>query len=310
MYLLIENKTTKAINMSLREQILIGNKISGRRLSKILRAQIKEDVAKLKEQFGEDIKLVAILVGDDPASQLYVSMKHKACEKAGIASETYHLPKETSEEELLKLIDKLNKDPTVHGILVQLPLPPQINEHHVLYAINPDKDVDGFHPTNTYKLYLGTGHLMPATPKGVVKILDALGVELRGKNVAVINRSLIVGRPLALMLMHRDATVTICHSKTRNLKDITLRSDIVISAIGRRKSKEDPYYITADMVNPGTILIDVATPNGDADFKALTEKGVLTTPVPGGVGPMTITMLLENLVIAYKIQKGLIKEEE
>jgi len=282
-----------------------GKILSGKALSKIIRAQIKEEVAKLKEQFNEDITLATILVGENPASKLYVSMKHKACHKAGINSINHHLPEDTSEKELLELIDKLNKDPSVNGILVQLPLPDHINERNVINAMDPKKDVDGFHPYNVYETFYKRGRLEAATPKGVIRMLDYMKEDLVGKDVTLINRSIIVGKPLALMLINRSATVTVCHSKTRDLAEKARRADILITAIGRRKSKEDPYFITEDMVKEGAVVIDVASPYGDVDLENVLHKVKWITPVPGGVGPMTVTMLLENVVIAYKIQKGL-----
>lgn len=287
------------------DEIVKGKILSGKALSKKIRAELKEEVAKLKEKFGDEITLATVLVGENPASKLYVNMKHKACAAIGINSVNHHLDENVSEKELLELIDSLNKDPSVNGILVQLPLPKHITERKIIYAIDPIKDVDGFHPVNVYETLYKKGKLEAATPKGVMRMLDFMKEDLLGKDVTLINRSIIVGKPLALMLINRSATVTVCHSKTRNLAEKARRADILITAIGRRKSKEDPYFITPDMVKEGAVVIDVASPYGDVDLENVLPKVKWITPVPGGVGPMTVTMLLENQVIAYKMQKGL-----
>jgi len=288
------------------EIIKDGNVISGRRLAKIVKAEVKSEVEKLKEQFNEPIRLATFLVGEDPASKLYVSMKHKACAKVGIDSINIELPEETSEKELYDRIMELNNDPSVHGILVQLPLPDHINQHRIIRAIKPEKDVDGFHPFNVYAIYTKDPRgIPPATPAGVIRMIKAVNEPIEGKRAVIVNRSIIVGKPLALLLLNENATVTICHSRTRNLPEITRQADILITGIGRRKSKEDPYYITADMVKEGAIVIDVASPYGDVDFKNVKPKAKYITPVPGGVGPMTVAMLLANVVKAYKIQKGI-----
>ncbi len=289
------------------EFIKDGNVISGKKLSKIVRAEVAEEVAKLKEQFNEPIKLATVLVGENPASKLYVGMKQKACAKVGIESVSIELPEETSENELYKKIMELNEDPSINGILVQLPLPRHINEQRIIRAIRPEKDVDGFHPLNVYALYTKDPRgIPPATPTGIIRMLKAVKEPIEGKHAVIINRSIIVGKPLIFLLLNENATVTVCHSRTKNLAEMTRQADILISAIGRRKSKEDPYYITADMVKEGAIVIDVATPYGDVDFENVKPKAKYITPVPGGVGPMTVAMLLVNVVKAYKMQKGLI----
>ncbi|MGQ4833553.1 MAG: bifunctional 5,10-methylenetetrahydrofolate dehydrogenase/5,10-methenyltetrahydrofolate cyclohydrolase [Candidatus Asgardarchaeia archaeon] len=289
------------------EFIKDGNVISGRKLSKIVRAEVAEEVKKLKEQFNEPIKLATVLVGDNPASKLYVGMKQKACAKVGIESVSIELPGDISENELYKKIMELNEDPSINGILVQLPLPRHINEQRIIRAIKPEKDVDGFHPFNVYALYTKDPRgIPPATPAGIIRMLKAVNEPIEGKHAVIINRSIIVGKPLIFLLLNENATVTVCHSRTKNLAEMTRQADILISAIGRRKSKEDPYYITEDMVKEGAIVIDVATPYGDVDFENVKPKAKYITPVPGGVGPMTVSMLLVNVIKAYKMQKGLI----
>jgi methylenetetrahydrofolate dehydrogenase (NADP+)/methenyltetrahydrofolate cyclohydrolase len=226
-------------------------------------------------------------------------MKTKACKRAGIKSEQHNKPSTISQEELCSLISQLNSDKTIHGILVQLPLPDQIDEEVVIRTIDSSKDVDGFSPPSIYRLFHGDETMSSATPQGIVTILDLLGLDLTGKKAAIINRSTIVGKPLIFLLLNRNATVTVCHSRTKDLSSITNQADVLVSAIGRRKSDEAPYYITSDMVNEGAVVIDVATPHGDCDFEALRDKVSYITPVPGGIGPMTITMLLKNVVAAY-----------
>jgi methylenetetrahydrofolate dehydrogenase (NADP+)/methenyltetrahydrofolate cyclohydrolase len=246
---------------------------------------------------------VTIIVGEDPGSKMYVKMKHKASNKAGILSENFDLPETTSQKELLKLINKLNDDRRVHGILVQLPLPKQIDEKTIIGAIDPLKDVDGFSPANVYRLFYGEEDLSAATPHGIVTILDRIGWDdLSGKHAVVINRSNIVGKPLIMLLLNRNATVTVCHSRTKDLPSFTRLADVLVSAIGRRTADEDPFFITEDMVKEGSVVIDVATPHGDVDFENVKQKALCVTPVPGGVGPMTIAMLLKNVLAAYKAQ--------
>ncbi len=276
--------------------------IDGRKLSKIIREQITAEVDTLSKKYGVAPKLVTILVGEDSGSQMYVRMKHKASNKAGILSEHHDLSEDISQEELLGLIQKLNADSTAHGILVQLPLPKQIDEKTIISTISPLKDVDGFSPTNVYRLFYGGEELSAATPHGIVTMLDALEIDLTGMHAVIINRSTIVGKPLIMLLLNRNCTVTVCHSRTRDISKFTLDADILVTAIGRRQTEDDAFYITADMVKKGAIIIDVATPHGDVDFEAVKEKVMCITPVPGGVGPMTITMLLRNVLDAYKAQ--------
>jgi methylenetetrahydrofolate dehydrogenase (NADP+)/methenyltetrahydrofolate cyclohydrolase len=277
--------------------------IEGRRLSNRLRTEVQVEVDKLVKKHGVSPKLVTIIVGEDQGSQMYVRMKHKASNKAGIISEHHDLPDSTSQEELLELINRLNEDKTVHGILVQLPLPKQIDEKTIISAIDPLKDVDGFSPANVYRLFYGEEDLSAATPHGIVTILDRIGWDdLSGKQAVVINRSNIVGKPLIMLLLNRNATVTVCHSRTKDLPSITRQADVLVSAIGRRTSDEDPFFITEDMVKEDSVVIDVATPHGDVDFEKVKEKALCVTPVPGGVGPMTIAMLLKNVLAAYITQ--------
>ena len=262
-------------------------------MSAEIRASIKEKVLLLKEK-GIVPGLAVILVGDNPASKVYVGQKEKGCLEAGFASFLHRLPGTTSQEELLALIDKLNADKTVHGILVQLPLPRQIDPDTVLAAIRPEKDVDGFHPVNIGRLVAGLPASEPCTPKGILRLLKSTGIPLSGKEAVVIGRSNIVGKPVALMLLAESATVTICHSKTADLAEHARRADILVAAIGK------PRFVTADMVKEGAVVIDVGINRleeglvGDVDYEPVAEKASWITPVPGGVGPMTIAMLLEN----------------
>ncbi|MFW5727073.1 MAG: bifunctional methylenetetrahydrofolate dehydrogenase/methenyltetrahydrofolate cyclohydrolase FolD [Spirochaetia bacterium] len=278
--------------------------IDGKELAKTMRAEIAEEVEKLSTQ-GVRPGLGVVLVGDDPASNSYVKAKEKACDKAGIYSDDNRLPADTSEEELLKIIDRMNDDPKIHGILVQLPLPDHIDEEKVLLRIKPEKDVDGFHPFNVGKMMLGQQAFLPCTPHGVIQMLIRSGVETKGAHAVIVGRSNIVGKPLANMLLQkaegRNSTVTVCHSATKDMASITTQADILIAAAGK------PEMITADMVKPGAVVIDVGVNRvedsskkkgyrlvGDVDFEAIKEKVAKITPVPGGVGPMTITMLLYN----------------
>jgi methylenetetrahydrofolate dehydrogenase (NADP+)/methenyltetrahydrofolate cyclohydrolase len=229
-------------------------------------------------------------------------MKHRASNKAGILSDHHNLPETTTQDELLDLLNELNNDSTVHGILVQLPLPDHIDERTIISAITALKDVDGFSPANIHRLFYGGEMLSSATPRGIVTMLDSIGMDLTGKQAVVINRSTIVGKPLIFLLLNRNATVTVCHSKTKDLPSITKQADVLVSAIGRRRSADDPFFITAEMVKKEAVVIDVATPHGDVDFENIRAKARCITPVPGGVGPMTITMLLRNVVDAYTAQ--------
>ena len=282
--------------------------ISGPEVSAEIYGELRERIEKLKSE-GTTPGLAVILVGDDPASQVYVRNKGKKCEELGMHSETIVLPKETTEEELLARIDALNKDPSIHGFLVQLPLPKHIDEDKVIEAIDPSKDVDGFHPMNVGRMLIGKPGFLPATPAGVQQMLVRSGVEIAGKHVVIVGRSNIVGKPMAALLVQRgfgaDATVTIVHSKTKDLASITRQADILIVAIGK------PRFVTADLVKDGAVVIDVGTNRiddpthpkgsrlvGDVDFDNVKEKVSAITPVPGGVGPMTICMLMANAVKA------------
>ena len=290
--------------------------IDGKQVAADMRAELKDEVAKLKEQ-GIVPGLGVILVGEDPASQSYVTAKERACENLGIYSDDNRLPVDTSQEDLMALVEKMNKDPKINGILVQLPLPKDLNEAEVLLAIDPAKDVDGFHPMNVGKMVVGEKAFLPCTPHGVIQLLIRSGVKLEGAEVAIVGRSNIVGKPLANMLIQKsatgNATVTVCHTRTKNLAEHTRRADIVIAAAGR------PNTVTADMVKDGVVVIDVGVNRvedatkkrgyrlvGDADFEAIKEKASFITPVPGGVGPMTITMLLYNTVESAKRAAGLL----
>lgn len=277
------------------ENILDGKLIAGR-----LRETIAANVRELKGR-GVTPGLAVVLVGEDPASRVYVSMKEKACEQAGIFSDEHKLPAQTSEAQLLALIDELNRDSRIDGILVQLPLPKHIDESKVLEAISPHKDVDGFHPYNVGRLVTGKPLFQPCTPYGVMKMLEAAGVDLSGKEVVVVGRSNIVGKPVALMCLAKHATVTLCHSRTRDLADKVARADVVIAAVGV------PEMIKGAWIKPGAVVIDVGVNRvgekklvGDVEFEAARTRASLITPVPGGVGPMTITMLLYNTVEGAK----------
>ena len=290
--------------------------LSGTETAKVIRQELTQEVAELKAKHNVVPGLVTILVGEDPASQSYVTAKNKTAKELGIYSEQITLPVDTPEADLLALVEKCNKDPKINGILVQLPLPKHINEGRVLYAIDPTKDVDGFHPVNVGKMMLGEKCFLPCTPHGILELLTRAGVETKGAEVVVVGRSNIVGKPIAnLMLQKRpagDATVTICHTRTKDMAAHTKRADIIIAAVGV------PKLITADMVKDGVAIIDVGVNRigmtesgkailaGDVDFEAVKEKASCITPVPGGVGPMTITMLMKNTVQAAKQAAGLI----
>lgn len=276
--------------------------IDGKALSKKLKDEMKVKIAQMKQE-GMVPKLVVVLVGNDSASQVYVRNKHKSCLEVGIESEVVELPEETTQQELLDLVEKLNRDKTVNGILVQLPLPKQIDEKIVLRAILPEKDVDGFHPVNVGLLSIGDEGLAPATPSGIISMFREYGIETQGKNCVIIGRSNIVGKPMAALMLKNNATVTVCHSKTENLSEITRRADIIIVATGKR------HTLTADMVKDGVVVIDVGMNRneqgklcGDVDFEEVKEKASFITPVPGGVGPMTITELLRNTIFASERQ--------
>ena len=269
--------------------------IDGKTLSTQIRAELKEKVELFKNSYGFAPGLAVILVGTDPASQVYVRNKHRACEELGMTSFEYTLPEDTKEEELIALLNKLNADNAVHGILVQLPLPKHINEERVIKTIIPQKDVDAFHPQNVGALTLGKPILAPCTPAGIMEMFDRYDIPIEGKNCVIIGRSNIVGKPMALLMLSRNATVTVCHSKTKDLASVTSKADILIAAIGR------PRFVTADMVKEDAVVIDVGINRlpdgklcGDVDFEGVAPKASYITPVPGGVGPMTITMLMKN----------------
>ncbi len=289
--------------------------ISGTEIAKQIREELKEEVVSLKEKHNLVPGLSTILVGEDPASQVYVGQKEKTSLALGIYSERYDPPAETTQDELLALIDKLNKDPKIHGILVQLPLPKHLNETEILYAIDPKKDVDGFHPVNVGRLMIGDPNYLPCTPHGIQQLLIRSGVQTAGAEVVVVGRSNIVGKPIVNILLQKkegaNATVTICHTGTRDISFHTRRADILIVAAGK------PKAITADMVKEGVVVIDVGVNRigmtesgkailcGDVDFDTVKEKAKAITPVPGGVGPMTITMLMMNTIRAAKLAAGL-----
>lgn len=289
--------------------------ISGTETAKQIRAEIKQEVADLKAKHNLIPGLVTVLVGEDPASQVYVGQKEKTANELGLYSIRKDLPRDTAEADLLALIDHLNKDPMIHGILVQLPLPKHINETKVLYAIDPNKDVDGFHPVNVGKLMIGEPDYIPCTPHGIWQLLIRSGTKIDGAEVVVVGRSNIVGKPIANILVQKNknanATVTMCHTGTRDMAFHTKRADILIVAAGK------PKAITADMVKPGVVVIDVGVNRigksesgkdilvGDVDFEPIKEKASAITPVPGGVGPMTITMLMLNTVKAAKLAAGI-----
>lgn len=270
--------------------------IDGKAISQEIKAELKEKVADLKKQ-GIEICMAVIQVGSDPASGVYVNNKKKACEYIGIRSLAYELPEETTEEELLKLVGELNARGDVNGILVQLPLPEQINEERVLLAIDPSKDVDGFHPLNVGNLSVGRQGYVSCTPAGVIQLLKRSGIEIEGKECVVLGRSNIVGKPMAMLLLRENGTVTVCHSRTKGLKEITKRADILVVAIGK------PKFVDASYIKEGAVVIDVGIHRsednklcGDVDFEDVASHTSAITPVPGGVGPMTIAMLMNNCV--------------
>jgi methylenetetrahydrofolate dehydrogenase (NADP+)/methenyltetrahydrofolate cyclohydrolase len=283
--------------------------LDGKSLARTIRLELRDEIVEFIENNGEVPTLAAVLVGDDPASEVYVRNKVKACEEVGIHSRMFRLPADASQDDLLALIAKLNraKDEPTHGILVQLPLPKQIDAARILHAISPLKDVDGFHPENVGRLVQGVPRYIPCTPYGIQQLLIRNGIETAGRHVVVVGRSETVGKPMALLLMQRgdggDATVTVCHSKTRDLASITRQADILIVAIGQ------PQFIKADMVKPGAVVVDVGIHRteaglvGDVDFPAVSQIASRLTPVPGGVGPLTVAMLLVNTLAAARIQQ-------
>ena len=274
--------------------------IDGKKVSAEVRNRLAEETKNYKEKTGKEPGLATVLVGDDPASAVYVRNKNKTCRELGFQSFENQLSTDTTEEQLLSLIDELNSNPNVHGILVQLPLPDQIDSEKILQAIDPKKDVDGFHPVNVGKLVVGNALLTPCTPTGIIELLDHYGIEISGKHAVIVGRSNIVGKPVSMLLLQRNATITICHSRTRNLEEVTRGADILIAAVGRA------HFVTENMVSEGAVVIDVGINRvdgkltGDVDFEPVSKKASYITPVPGGVGPMTIALLMENTLKAFK----------
>lgn len=283
----------------------MGNIIDGKAVSAQVKERIRKEAAELKKQ-GIEVGLAVVIVGEDPASKVYVRNKKKACEEVGFNSYEYALPEETTEQELLDLVNKLNADEKVNGILVQLPLPKHLDDKVIINNILPEKDVDAFHPVNVGKIMIGDYSFLPCTPAGVMELIASTGTEVAGKECVVIGRSNIVGKPQAMLLLHKNGTVTICHSKTKNLKEVASRADILVAAVGRAK------IITKDYIKEGAVVIDVGMNRdengklcGDVDFEDCKDKAGYITPVPGGVGPMTIAMLMQNTLTAAKVKNGL-----
>lgn len=277
--------------------------IDGKQISLDIKNELKEKVAKYKEQ-GIEITLAVVKVGNDPASAVYVRNKEKACEYVGINSKTLALPEETTEEELLNVVKELNEDKNVNGILVQLPLPKHIDESKVLLTIDSTKDVDGFHPVNVGKMVIGEDTFLPCTPAGIIEMIKRTDIDIEGKECVVIGRSNIVGKPMAMLMLKENVTVTIAHSRTKDLKEVTKRADIIVAAIGKAK------FVTADYVKEGVVVIDVGMDRdengklcGDVDFESVSKVASAITPVPGGVGPMTVTMLLVNCLRSVELNK-------
>ncbi len=280
--------------------------IDGKQVSAQVKEQVRAEAAAIYEKHGIKAGLAVVIVGNDPASRVYVNNKKKACEAVGFASYEYALPEETTQEELLELVDTLNNDPKVNGILVQLPVPKHIDDTAIINAISPAKDVDAFHPENVGRIMIGDYAFLPCTPAGVMELIDSTGVEISGKKCVVIGRSNIVGKPMAMLLLHRSGTVTICHSRTQDLASVTREADILVAAVGRAN------FVTADMVKEGAVVIDVGINRldngklcGDVDFAAVEPKASWITPVPGGAGPMTIAMLMKNTLTAMKKQNNI-----
>jgi methylenetetrahydrofolate dehydrogenase (NADP+)/methenyltetrahydrofolate cyclohydrolase len=273
--------------------------ISGKEISALVRADLRKEVDQLKAQ-GTTPGLAVILVGEDPASQTYVKNKEKACLELGIHSEVYRVPKDTTQEQVLKMVSDLNGRPEIHGVLVQLPLPDHIEENAVIHEIKPEKDVDGFTPVNVGNLLIGGECFVPCTPNGIMELLDRAGVQLKGKTAVVVGRSNIVGKPVAILLLQRHATVTICHSRTADLPGVCRTADVLIVAVGK------PEMVKGDWVKEGAVVIDVGVNRvgdklvGDVEFETAKERASAITPVPGGVGPMTITMLMKNTIAAAR----------
>ena len=284
----------------------MAERIDGKAVAAAVRQEVAQEVLRLKEEKGLQPGIAVVIVGDDPASRIYVNNKKKACSEVGIYSEEYALPASTTQEELTDLIHQLNENPAIHGILVQSPLPKGLDEKAVVENIDPKKDVDAFHALNVGKIMIGDFEFLPCTPAGVIELLDRYGVAIEGKRCVVIGRSNIVGKPMAMLLLHRNGTVTICHSRTKNLAEICREADILVAAVGKAK------FVTKDMVKPDAVVIDVGMNRnengklcGDVDFDEVEPLASYITPVPGGVGPMTIAMLMKNVVSAAKIQNHL-----
>lgn len=279
--------------------------IDGKVISAAVKERVKKGVAELNKK-GITVGLAVIIVGEDPASKIYVANKKKACEALGIISEEYALPESTTEEELLALVDELNRKKSINGILCQLPLPRHLDEKLIINSILPEKDVDAFHPANVGRIMIGDYDFVPCTPAGIMEMLAYENINPEGKNCVVIGRSNIVGKPMAMLLLHKNGTVTVCHSKTQNLKEICSKADILVAAVGKAK------FVTADMVKEGAVVIDVGMNRvdgklyGDVDYEAVKEKASAITPVPGGVGPMTIAMLMQNTLTAAKRQNNIL----
>ena len=280
--------------------------IDGKKVSAQVKEEVKQQTLELQEKYGLTPGLAVVIVGDDPASRVYVNNKKKACELVGFKSEEYALPAETTQEELLNLVNELNEKKDINGILVQLPLPKHLDDKAVIEAINPVKDVDAFHAVNVGKIMLGEYDFLPCTPAGVMEMLHAYDIPVSGKNCVVIGRSNIVGKPMGMLLLHENGTVTITHSRTVNLAEVCAQADILVAAVGK------PKFVTADMVKEGSVVIDVGIDRdengklcGDVDFENVKDKCSYITPVPGGVGPMTIATLMKNTIKAAKIQNNI-----
>lgn len=280
--------------------------IDGKAVSQSVKDRIKEQAAQLKEKYGVTAGLAVIIVGDDPASRIYVNNKKKACDYVGFDSYEYALPEETTESELLELINKLNNDDRIDGILCQLPLPKHIDENVIINNIAPNKDVDAFHPVNVGKIMIGDYSFLPCTPAGVMELIASTGVDVKGKECVVVGRSNIVGKPMSMLLLHKSGTVTICHSKTKDLKAECKRADILVAAVGV------PNLIKGDMIKEGAVVIDVGMNRlengklcGDVEFETASKAASYITPVPGGVGPMTIAMLMQNTLTAAKVNRNI-----
>lgn len=275
--------------------------IDGKKISAEIKDELRQEVVAMKEE-GKEIALAVIQVGEDPASSVYVRNKKKACEYIGIKSVSYEIPEDSTQQELLDLVEKCNNDPEINGILVQLPLPGHMDEDAVIHAIDPKKDVDGFHPVSVGNMVIGNDGFLPCTPAGIIELLKRSGVEISGKECVVVGRSNIVGKPMSTLLLRENGTVTVCHSRTRNLREVCSRADILVVAVGK------PKFIDSSYVKQGAVIIDVGIHRnehnklcGDVDFDAVKEKTSAITPVPGGVGPMTIAMLMKNCVQSKKL---------